>query len=166
METGLQTLLIVAGVIGTALTVYFGYFRALQYRWTQKKIQYDLIGRFGARHERILPRLSSMYAVGDPSARLIAKRKAVILSYLQLQIERFMVISQDEVAPKTALMWISAWHSEMDFLTESSIHFWDEIKVAADYLDGPFVSHLHDWISQYESGSIDHGRFIEKLKSD
>lgn len=112
----LQITFAILASVGTALTIYFGYFRYKHYIWAKKKVQYDIFVRINQHSTNYFLKVATLLQIRKKNPKLAAKGAAVLIKYTAQCQEKYLFIIQKVVSKEMALYWIQEMREEWQTL--------------------------------------------------
>lgn len=131
MSNTSEIYLLVFGSIGWVLSLYFGFFRFKQYRWTKQKVQADAHSRISKKGQEAFQRLIALNTIKNRGAKAQAKRKAFMLKWLTATHEKMEIIRAGGIPNLLRLSWLRETVHELKMLTEQDAHCTEDLKILA-----------------------------------
>jgi hypothetical protein len=100
--------LLLFGLLGWALSLYFGFFRFKQFVWTRHKVSYDLFTRQARRRRNLASKLQRLDAVAKEGRGIEARRRMVAAAYLESLSESTFLLREGVVTRKQGREWVVA----------------------------------------------------------
>jgi hypothetical protein len=102
------TALLLFGLIGWGLSLYFGFFRFKQFVWTRHKVSYDLFTRQARRRRNLASKLQRLDALPKEGRGIDTRRQLVSVAYLELLAESTFLLRQEVVTAAQGREWMVA----------------------------------------------------------
>lgn len=137
------TFLLVLAALGWGLSIYFGFFRLRQYQWTRRKVELDLFTRLNRRGEQLFLRVTTLTSIKGKNPKIAAKRRGVLIKYLEGIEEKLLLIRDRAISPDLAGHWLRALQRELAVLYEQDDAIESELQqLATNGPNAPLLANL------------------------
>lgn len=108
-----NTSLLIFGLIGWGLSLYFGFFRFRQYQWTRKKVEGDLFARLNQNGRSLYWKLRALTPIKEKNAKLENRHAAVLEKYLDHWAEKRLLLQSGTISERMGKFWLRIWLDEL-----------------------------------------------------
>ncbi|MEM6395843.1 MAG: hypothetical protein AAF741_05815 [Bacteroidota bacterium] len=105
--------LLIFGLLGWGLSLYFGFFRFRQYQWTRRKVEGDLFARLNQNGRSLYWKLRSLAPIKEKNAKLKNRYAAVLEKYLDHWAEKRLLLQSGTISNNMGEFWLRIWLDEL-----------------------------------------------------